>query len=116
MRQSRAEAERWLRQAENDFAFAELGAREGFFAQACFVCQQAAEKALKALHYLRGERLVLTILACFLDGPVSPRLGRPPGSVVLATLGLIALGTFATAAYRTAWIGSRLRQGGKRGP
>jgi len=64
----------------------------------------------------RGERLVLTILACFLDGPVSPRLGRPPGSVVLATLGLIALGTFATAAYRTAWIGSRLRQGGKRGP
>jgi HEPN domain-containing protein len=58
MRQSRAEAERWLRQAENDFAFAELGAREGFFAQACFVCQQAAEKALKALHYSGGARFV----------------------------------------------------------
>ena len=33
--------------------------REGFFAQGCFVCQQAAEKALKALHYLRGARVVL---------------------------------------------------------
>jgi HEPN domain-containing protein len=58
MRRSRAEAERWLRQAENDLAFAELGAREGFFAQACFVCQQAAEKALKAVHYSGGARFV----------------------------------------------------------
>ena len=39
-------------------AFAELGAREGFPAQVCLVCQQAAEKALKALHYLGGARMV----------------------------------------------------------
>jgi len=58
IRQSRAEAERWLAQAESDLAFAALGLREGFFAQTCFVCQQAAEKALKALHYLRGARFV----------------------------------------------------------
>lgn len=58
IRRPEAEAERWLAQAESDLAFAELGAREGFFAQACFVCQQAAEKALKALHYARGARLV----------------------------------------------------------
>lgn len=58
MRPSKAEAERWLRQAESDLAFAELGAREGFSAQACFVCQQASEKALKALHYLGGARFV----------------------------------------------------------
>lgn len=58
MRRSKTEAERWLRQAENDLAFAELGAREGFFAQACFVCQQAAEKALKAVHYAGGARFV----------------------------------------------------------
>jgi HEPN domain-containing protein len=32
--------------------------REGFSAQACFIAQQAVEKALKALHYLRGARLV----------------------------------------------------------
>jgi HEPN domain-containing protein len=42
------EGQRWLAQAENDLAFAELAARERFFAQACFNSQQAAEKALKA--------------------------------------------------------------------
>jgi HEPN domain-containing protein len=56
MKQPRAEARRWLAQAENDLAFAEVGLREGFFAQACFVCQQAGEKALG---YLRGDRVVL---------------------------------------------------------
>lgn len=54
----KAEAERWLRQARSDLAFAEVGVREGYHAQACFMCQQAAEKALKALRYLGGERLV----------------------------------------------------------
>ena len=58
MKASRNEAERWLRQAESDLAFAELGTREGFPAQACFTSQQAAEKALKAVLYLRGERFV----------------------------------------------------------
>jgi len=59
MRQPEVEARRWLAQAESDLAFAEVGVREGFYAQACFTCQQAGEKALKALHYLRGDRLVL---------------------------------------------------------
>lgn len=59
MRHAEAEAGRWLAQAESDLAFAEVGVREGFFAQACFICQQAGEKALKALHYRRGARLVL---------------------------------------------------------
>jgi len=55
----KAEAERWLVQARSDLGFAEIGTREGYHAQACFMCQQAAEKALKALHYLGGERLVI---------------------------------------------------------
>lgn len=59
MRQPESEARRWLAQAESDLAFAELGLRGGFFAQACFICQQAGEKALKALHYRRGARMVL---------------------------------------------------------
>lgn len=59
MRDSRAEAQRWLRQAENDLAFGELALREGYFAQACFVAQQTAEKALKSLAYESGERVVL---------------------------------------------------------
>lgn len=59
MRQPEIEARRWLEQAASDLAFAELGVREGFFAQACFICQQAGEKALKSLHYRRGSRAVL---------------------------------------------------------
>ena len=54
----RAEAEHWLAQARSDLEFARVGLREGFHAQACFQCQQAAEKALKALHYLGGARFV----------------------------------------------------------
>jgi len=59
MRNSQQEAARWLSQAENDIAFAEIGLREGFHAQACFLAQQAAEKALKAVHYAEGARFVL---------------------------------------------------------
>ncbi len=58
MKQPKAEAGRWLAQARSDLAFAEVGVREGYYAQACFMCQQTAEKALKALHYLGGARLV----------------------------------------------------------
>jgi len=59
MRRPLNEARRWLLQAENDLRFAELAVREGFFAQACFVCQQSGEKALKALAYALGDRQVL---------------------------------------------------------
>ena len=52
------EARRWLDQATSDLAFAELGVREGYPAQACFMCQQGGERALKALRYVAGERLV----------------------------------------------------------
>lgn len=54
-----AEALRWLAQARSEIAFARIGLREGFYAQACFHCQQSAELALKALHYLGGARLVI---------------------------------------------------------
>lgn len=56
---SRAEADRWLKPAQNDLEFARLGLREGFFAQVCFLAQQSAEKAVKAIGYLLGERTVL---------------------------------------------------------
>ena len=59
MRDSRAEAERWLRQAEHDLAFGRLALKERFFAQACFVAQQTGEKALKAIAYAQGERVVI---------------------------------------------------------
>lgn len=59
MREPNREADRWLKQAESDLAYAELGLREGFYAQVCFQCQQVCEKAIKALRYGRGERVVL---------------------------------------------------------
>ena len=70
---SRSEAERWLKQAENDLDFARLGLREGFHAQVCFLTQQSAEKAVKAIGYLLGERTVLGH-----PSPFSP--GATPGA------------------------------------
>ena len=56
---SRAEADRWLRQAENDLAYARHSASGGYFSQTCFVAQQVAEKAAKAIAYSLGDRTVL---------------------------------------------------------
>ena len=39
----------WMRQANSDWAVAELTAQQGFHSQACYHYCQAAEKALKAL-------------------------------------------------------------------
>ena len=45
---------RW-KQAESDLAMAEFARAGGFFAQACYHCSQAAEKALKGLLIALGE-------------------------------------------------------------
>lgn len=58
MKRPHAEARRWVEQARSDLGYAELGVREGYHAQACFMSQQAASKALKAVHYLEGARFV----------------------------------------------------------
>jgi HEPN domain-containing protein len=59
MNHNRQEAQRWLAQARYDVDAAALNAREGFAAVACFLAQQAAEKALKAYLYGQGERAVI---------------------------------------------------------
>ena len=59
MKDSTGEAERWLRQAEHDLEFARVALRERFHAPTCFIAQPSAEKALKALLYRLGERVVL---------------------------------------------------------
>lgn len=53
------EAQRWLAQARHDVDAATLNAQEGYAALACFLAQQAAEKALKAYLYGQGERAVV---------------------------------------------------------
>jgi HEPN domain-containing protein len=52
LKEPRAEALRWLQQAENDLAYARLGLREGFHAQVCFQCQQICEMAILDQYYI----------------------------------------------------------------
>ncbi len=53
------EARRWLAQARHDVDAAALKAREGYTDVACFLAQQAAEKALKDYLYSQRERAVV---------------------------------------------------------
>jgi len=59
MNPNQEEAYRWFRQAGYDLDAAGVNAGAGFAAVACFLAQQAAEKALKAFLYAQGERAVL---------------------------------------------------------
>jgi len=59
MHDAEAEAARWLRAAREDLACARHAAEGGFHAPACFHAQQAAEKAVKAVHFRRGARAVI---------------------------------------------------------
>lgn len=56
---SAAEANRWWEQAGNDLEFAHMALREEFFHQACFIAQQCAEKAVKAIGYRLGDRTII---------------------------------------------------------
>jgi HEPN domain-containing protein len=58
MRDPRAEGRRWLEAAREDLAYARHASAGGYHAPACFHAQQAAEKSVTAVHYLRGARAV----------------------------------------------------------
>lgn len=53
------EARRWLSQAQYDLQAARVNEQNGIYAWACFLCQQSAEKALKAFLYAQGEGPVI---------------------------------------------------------
>ncbi|MFA4702175.1 HEPN domain-containing protein [Pyrococcus kukulkanii] len=57
-RDPREEAMRWLRQAERDLEDAKFVFNGKRYNLACFLAQQAAEKALKAYLYHMGEEFV----------------------------------------------------------
>lgn len=59
MRASDRTSRRWLETARQDLDYARLAADAGFHAHACFNAHQAAEKAVKAIHYARGARIVV---------------------------------------------------------
>lgn len=50
----------WLKQARSDLLYARAAFRDGFYAQTCFICQQASEKALKSILYSQGAKVVLS--------------------------------------------------------
>jgi|SRR3989304_2650191 len=45
----------WFRQAERDLELASASQRDGWHEWACFIAQQAAEKAVKALYLSKGQ-------------------------------------------------------------
>lgn len=72
----------WLRQAEEDLRWAKDSLTTAHFAGVCFLCQQVAEKSVKALAYFRGADLVRghSVLAICeelgLNGPVREAAAR----------------------------------------
>jgi HEPN domain-containing protein len=71
----------WLKQAENDLAWAKDSMRGGYWSAVCFTCQQVGEKALKAIALGRGvsevrsHSLVKIAAALGIDGDIE-RMGR----------------------------------------
>jgi HEPN domain-containing protein len=79
---SRGEALRWLTQAEEEFKDASNLMKAGRFYLSLFLCQQSAEKALKAFIYLKEEEPIfshsvasLLKLAMSLDADFKPLKG-----------------------------------------
>jgi len=61
----------WMDQALRDLERAKLDVEHGYFEWACFACQQAAEKAIKAAHYARNRSVrghgILKLMQAYLD-------------------------------------------------
>ncbi|NQT52449.1 HEPN domain-containing protein [bacterium] len=73
-------AEDWLRQAERDLEQAESSRAEGRHEWACFAAQQAAEKAVKALHLHLGQEAWGHVVARLLQELPPP--AAPPDDLV----------------------------------
>ena len=58
MKPSRDTAQRWLRQAEHDLRIARGHHERADYSDACFMAEQAAQKALKAFLIWQGQRSV----------------------------------------------------------
>lgn len=52
------ETKEWLKKAESDIAAAKYNIQGGYYEVAAFLCQQAAEKALKAVYIKMAGKLV----------------------------------------------------------
>ena len=75
-------AKDWLAQAERDLDHARISADAKQHEWACFAAHQAAEKALKALHYARGEEAWGHVVRQLLDGLGAPEKLIQKGQVL----------------------------------
>lgn len=69
----------WLSQAERDLERAGLDVQYGYYEWACFTSQQAAKKAVKAIHYsenrsIRGHGILKPLIPCVEGTPGAERL------------------------------------------
>jgi HEPN domain-containing protein len=89
----------WFRQAERDLESARAQERDGFYEWACFIAQQAAEKALKAVFQKNGAEAWGHSLAELLKAlPVSTDV---TGSIREAALALDRF--YIPSRYPTGW-------------
>ena len=79
---NRYEAERWLATALKDIEAAQVLRREGIYSLACFHAQQAAEKAVKALHLYLGQDAWGHVVARLLEA--LPAEAAVPGELIEA--------------------------------
>jgi HEPN domain-containing protein len=63
----KAEARRWFQQACYDLRAVRWNIEGGFFDTACFLAQQAGEKALKSLLYYQGARRTVLLTHSLLE-------------------------------------------------
>ena len=61
------EAENWIKKAEKDLNAAKYNFEGGLFDVASFLCQQAVEKALKALYVKKFKRIKKYTTSSFLQ-------------------------------------------------
>jgi HEPN domain-containing protein len=59
MKRSKEDALRWLKQSEHDLLVAKSNLGAGFYSDACFMCEQSAQKALKSYLIFKTGRPVL---------------------------------------------------------
>ena len=117
-----AEARRWWLQADNDLGFARLALREAYYHQACFIAQQAAEKAVKSIGYHLGDRTILghsvTVLVDRYAGK-APELADLRGSASVLDLYYVPLPlpqrTAGRGALQVLHRAAGARGGGERG-
>ena len=101
------EAQRWLKQAAEQFAAAEWAAQGKHWPNACFQFQQTGESTLKALLLRQGERVRVHGLSHLLEllSPYYPKVSRLAGAArsldrfYIATRYPDALPTGTSAAY-----------------